>query len=612
MSPARHEYRHPDRAQTPSWLSTALLVATCATAAVAGANSAHGRLTAPMGAAIGAGLALLAMLGLPSLSVSLVSRVVLFVSALALIRFGTLGAGGATSQWLLVWLLAGVCVLVLSDRVGTDANRPLRSGPGASAPGRPASVARTVVAVAAVVLLLTVLLAPMLLPYVGKAAQAGQGATLDPRRGDTTALRATDSLDMTQRPDLTDKVVFTVDTDRATYWRGETFDVWDGRRWTRSDSSSAPLPADGRPVISADDLGGSGSDVVDQRFRMRADYADVIYAAPTAVKVEVDGPVRQVTGGTLLTAPLGPGATYSVQSRRVAYTPELLRSLDGAIPADVSATYAQAPVTTDRVRKAATQVTAGATSQYDKILALESWMGGRVEYSLDAPLAPKGVDVVDHFLFKAKQGWCEQIASSLVVLARANGIPARLATGFVPDDRDAITGVYDVRERDAHAWAEVWFPKVGWVPFDPTAHVAMAGSDKARPTVLQWLVDHAVVIALGVAVVVLLIGPVRALVRRRGARRPRRSADWAVTADRQLDALGRRVDRARGSPETASAYAAALALRYDDPLLIEVGRTIDDGLYAEHPPSAERQAEAAAILRAVAAAPVPEPVPAPA
>ena len=67
--------------------------------------------------------------------------------------------------------------------------------------------------------------------------------------------------------------------------------------------------------------------------------------------------------------------------------------------------------------------------------------GQRRKYSLDAPLAPQGVDVVDDFLFHSKVGWCEQIASSLVVMARSVGIPARLATGFVSDSRDSRSRV---------------------------------------------------------------------------------------------------------------------------------------------------------------------------
>ena len=65
-------------------------------------------------------------------------------------------------------------------------------------------------------------------------------------------------------------------------------------------------------------------------------------------------------------------------------------------------------------------------------------------------------------------------------MARSVGIPARLATGFVPGNRDSLTGQFVVREHDAHAWAEIYFPGVGWQPFDPTADGAARGRREPR------------------------------------------------------------------------------------------------------------------------------------
>lgn len=603
MSAGSGSMRHPDRSGSPLWLTVSLTVAVGVALGIAGRTSAQGRLTPQVGFAAGFGIAVLAMIGLPSLSMRMVARVLLFVSAVALVRFGVLtGSLASGGQLLLAWLVAAVTVLVLADRAGTDAHAPLQTSPPSERTSRPGSTARTTGAVALVVILAAVVLAPLLLPYVGKAAEPGRGATLDPAAGGASSLRASDSLDMTSRPDLTDQVVFTVDTDRATFWRGQTFDVWDGTRWTRSDPRFTTLASFDTPRLAPDDLGARGSDLVKQRFRIEADFADVLYAVPTAVHVDTDRPVRQRADGTLLAAPLGRGATYSIISRRTVLTAERLRAVQGKIPASVAEQYAQPPVTTDRVRKIATQITAGAPTQYDKVLAIEAWMGKRVEYSLDAPLAPKGVDVVDHFLFDAEQGWCEQIASSLVVLARQNGIPARLVTGYVPGDHDAVTGVFTVRERDAHAWAEVWFPEVGWVPFDPTANVPLAGADTSKPTVAQWLGDHLVVILLGAAAIVVLVGPVRALVRRLLARRAARPHGWVAMADARLTKLGADARVERPPHQTAAAYGLVLSEHLGDDRLALVGQVIDDSQYAPSPPGAELQAEVDAILDEVAAA----------
>lgn len=600
--------RHADRVGLPAWLFGALAASSAFAMGVAGHTAAQGRLTPMAGFTAGAAVALLGIVGLPSLSIRLVARTLLFVSAALLVRFGVLSGSIATGgQLLLAWLVAAASVLVLSDRIGTDANPPLGGASEHAARSRPASTLRTAAAVAATVVLAAVLLVPLLLPHVGGATSPGQGATLQPQVGGAGALQATSVLDMTQRPDLTDKIVFTVDSDRGTFWRGETFDRWNGRVWTRTDDRFLPLASVDTLQLSPDDLGARGSDTVVQRFRIETAFDEVIYAAPSAVSIDIDRPVRQRADGTLISVPLGRGSTYTVTSRRRPLSTELLRSVGTEVPDAVRLQYASPPVTTDRVRAAALQATAGAKTQYDKVLAIEAWMGKRVEYSLDAPLAPKDVDVVDHFLFDAEQGWCEQIASSMVVLARANGIPARLVTGFVPDEQDPVTGVFTVRERDSHAWAEVWFPEVGWVPFDPTADVPLAGDDKADETVASWILQHAVVILLAVGGLLVLAGPLRRGARSLLARRRARPKGWLAVTDARLAKLGARAALPRGPSQTATAHAAVLAARYRDDRLLLVGQVLDDALYAGSEPTDALRAEVDAVLGELAAADVPEP-----
>src|SRR5205823_4592861 len=82
---------------------------------------------------------------------------------------------------------------------------------------------------------------------------------------------------------------------------------------------------------------------------------------------------------------------------------------------------------------------------------------------------PAGQDVVDYFLFTEKQGYCDSFATSLVMLCRSIGIPARAASGFLTGEKDSAKGQFIVREKDKHQWCEVYFPNIGWVKFDPTA-----------------------------------------------------------------------------------------------------------------------------------------------
>jgi protein-glutamine gamma-glutamyltransferase len=83
-----------------------------------------------------------------------------------------------------------------------------------------------------------------------------------------------------------------------------------------------------------------------------------------------------------------------------------------------------------------------------------------------------GEHTADEFWFDKKEGFCEHIASSFVILMRAMDVPARIVTGYQGGELNSVDGFWAVRQRDAHAWAEVWEADRGWFRVDPTAFVA--------------------------------------------------------------------------------------------------------------------------------------------
>lgn len=128
-----------------------------------------------------------------------------------------------------------------------------------------------------------------------------------------------------------------------------------------------------------------------------------------------------------------------------------------------------APVVNDIAAK----VTAGATTPYDAAVAIQNWFRTTGDFTYSLTLAPPTVDgngqpvtnPITNFLI-TKQGYCVQFASAMIMMARAKGIPARMAIGFLPGTFS--DGLYTVRAADAHAWPELYFPGAGWLRFEPT------------------------------------------------------------------------------------------------------------------------------------------------
>ena len=120
-----------------------------------------------------------------------------------------------------------------------------------------------------------------------------------------------------------------------------------------------------------------------------------------------------------------------------------------------------------KVRELALSITENMSSQYEKSMALVAYLKKNYLYNFRATPTPPGEDPVYWFLFERKEGTCANFASAFVILARLNSIPARLAAGFalgtVEDDQRVV------RQNNAHAWAEVFFGEMGWIPFEPTS-----------------------------------------------------------------------------------------------------------------------------------------------
>lgn len=128
-----------------------------------------------------------------------------------------------------------------------------------------------------------------------------------------------------------------------------------------------------------------------------------------------------------------------------------------------------------RITAFSNQITQGLTGYWEKIQAIyERLKYGEFRYSLKPGLAPDG-DQLGRFLFDAKKGYCSYFAFSMALLLRSQGIPARVAVGFFIDPDTKTFDYYPIRSDMAHAWVEVYFPRYGWIEYDPTTEKLAEG-----------------------------------------------------------------------------------------------------------------------------------------
>ena len=168
------------------------------------------------------------------------------------------------------------------------------------------------------------------------------------------------------------------------------------------------------------------------------------------------------------TSPLQIGQKYTVVSSVSEAAPEVLRGAGVGYPSWVTDRYLQLPSTLpQRVRDLSQSLTAEAQTPYDKALAIESYLR-TFTYSTSLPSLPDNIDRVDYLLFTLKRGYSAYFSTTMVVMLRSIGVPAREVTGYAVGSFDPKTGSYLVKESNAHGWVEAFFPNYGWIEFEPT------------------------------------------------------------------------------------------------------------------------------------------------
>jgi len=262
------------------------------------------------------------------------------------------------------------------------------------------------------------------------------------------------------------------------YWRSTVYDRYVDTGWVTTTVTTQSVSAD-TPLIpgllNGYRLVHMDVNLVEPEGRLF--WSGILFSADVPFKVNwrIRPPSDLFADQrTLLSADMFAASTSTDAYRAETYIPtpaiNELRSASADYPEEIRARYLSLPASLpDRVYDLARQITEGIMNPYEKAKAIETYLRTNYPYTLDVPPPPEGRDVADYFLFDLKEGYCDYYATAMVVLARASGLPARFVSGYAPGSYDAPNAQYIVREKNAHSWAEVYFPEIGWVEFEPTA-----------------------------------------------------------------------------------------------------------------------------------------------
>ncbi|WP_201317961.1 transglutaminase domain-containing protein [Paenibacillus sp. EPM92] len=312
-------------------------------------------------------------------------------------------------------------------------------------------------------------------------------------------------------------VAFTAVTERLTYWRGEAKSRYTGQGWTEPE----PTMLQSRLGEPTPELAASSAytaviqevalaDSTLNRFLLAGGTITRVDALQTArgQAIPVDWVWKQAeTDRYVMPALTDPLSFYRLEARVLTDRSMLQRDAGTDYPAAVRERFLQLPeALPERVRGLARQITQQAETPYAKADAIERYLREHYAYRTDNTRpAATGEDLVDRFLFEQRAGYCDHFSTAMVVLLRASGVPARWVKGFTPGEVVASEKLDDrtrynvqVRQQDAHAWVEVYFPTAGWAPFEPTPgfngesvpptpHTGTAGAGtEGQPSSNRW------------------------------------------------------------------------------------------------------------------------------
>ncbi|MCP3968454.1 MAG: transglutaminase domain-containing protein [Lentisphaerae bacterium] len=277
------------------------------------------------------------------------------------------------------------------------------------------------------------------------------------------------------------ELIFKAKSPVKLYWLAQLYDVYDGKGWQLSERLKK---AKTKNAALFDNH--SINNYVEQEFVIEKWISSTLYCAYRPISVDSFKYVNYydtmscTAYNVALKTKTYPKLPYYYSITSIMYLPEknpkkatskLTHRKSDYWPENIRVShYLRLPrrLISNRVRTLAKYLTKDIKSPYDKAIALRNYLRKNFKYEQYSQKTPPEKESVDFFLFEIKEGHCEYFASSLTVLARLCGLPARVATGFSPGNYNALNKCFEIHAYHAHAWTQIFIDGMGWITFDAT------------------------------------------------------------------------------------------------------------------------------------------------
>ncbi|WP_420426889.1 transglutaminaseTgpA domain-containing protein [Algiphilus sp.] len=381
--------------------------------------------------------------------------------------------------WTVLWML--VAVLLITALL-IDGQRLQRAGWRADLSG----AGRLLLLALPLMLVLWVLF-----PRISGPLWGTPGASDSARTGMSDTMSPGDIASLIQSDAVAFRVSFegAVPDKQERYWRGPVLWYTDGRTWYPHRRSLGAPERDASASLVPE------GPAIDYRLTLEPQTLSYIFALDYAPPGTLPAPLHLDAGGAVRSASVLNTTTFF--DLRAYPAARLGSSLEGSLRERAL----QLPANANPRSRALAADWRRQTRQPMALAqrALAYFRNEGFIYTLSPPLL--GTDSVDAFLFESRRGFCEHFAGSFVTLMRAAGVPARVVLGYQGAERSQVGDYYIVRQSDAHAWAEIWDERAGWLRIDPTAAVApdriefnldtaleQRGEQRALPWAGQWAI----------------------------------------------------------------------------------------------------------------------------